>query len=225
MALVLPKTLAQTATPRLSSTLPASCTALATLLSESPPPTDGKVVDNALNNAISEYVSTDLITATGNGGYIDPTSFCDFVISTQIPSATPSATSSLSSYISAAGIWLDEYGFAEASSVLEGDCLGAVGINDGWALTALNFVVGFGPCYTLLGWDKRTSAGSGSATMSGASSATSTPSETGSAQITPSPTGQATETNSPPPNAGNKKVADPAWILGATLCVALLLWR
>ena len=215
------------------TSIPATCTSLASYLGEDPPPTETSVLDTALNNALDELISSVTVSPGQNSrGFI--TTFCDFVISTQIPSATPSATSSLSSYISAAGIWLQDHGMEEAESLLDGECSDAVDIDDHQAQADLDFVLAFGRCYKVLGWDKRTSAGSGSATGTTASTATTTeasfasaatlsPSRSGSAQATPSQTGQATETDAPPPNAGSKRVINTFWVLGVTMYLAFLL--
>ncbi|KAJ3577277.1 hypothetical protein NPX13_g3291 [Xylaria arbuscula] len=226
-----------TATTIYPTGIPASCTPLTTLLSEYPPPKEGRVVDDALNNALDDFFSREeammTATATTERTSIDSTSFCDYIISTQIPSATPSATSSLSSYISAAGIWLDKHGLKEAESLLDGDCSVVVQSDeDEQAIGDLDFVIAFGPCYEALGWDKRTSTGSGSAsatatttTTDASTELTATPSvsQSRSTQATPSQTGQATETDAPPPNAGSKKVVDALCILGATVCATFLL--
>ncbi|KAI0817826.1 hypothetical protein GGR55DRAFT_41221 [Xylaria sp. FL0064] len=225
----LPVTTAQTATLDIPRGLPASCTPLATLLSDYPPPKDGQVVDKALNNGIDVAFSQ---TATE---FDDITAFCDFVISTQIPKATPSATSALSSYISAAGIWLEEHGVEQARSLLDGDCDPVVQPGDYDAQADLDFVIGFGQCYEALGWDKRAS-GSG-ATITNASSiptvtatvtststsiSAMTASESGSTHATASPTSQTADKGASP-NAGSRRVADAPWLLGAIVCVILLL--
>lgn len=121
LASFLPWTTAETTTVSLPKGLPASCTPLATLLSEYPPPTDGKAVDDALNSGITALYSRYAATATAESRVsLNLASRCDFIISTQIPSATPSVTSALSSYISAAGIWLEDHGLDEAKSLLSG---------------------------------------------------------------------------------------------------------
>ncbi|KAI0424129.1 hypothetical protein F5Y09DRAFT_325294 [Xylaria sp. FL1042] len=234
----LPVTTAQTSTLRIPTGLPASCTPLATLLSDYPPPKEGKVVDEALNDGLEAAHSRFVATATSSDE-LNYTSLCDFIISTQIPSATPSATSALSSYISAAGIWLEDHGVEEAKSLLDGDCDLVVQPDDFEAQGDLDFVIGFGQCYEALGWDKRT-PGSGATTTNAKSittvSATMTPtstpasastsimtaSESGSAQATPSPAGQ-TGNEDAPPNSGSRRVADASWLLGAIVCVILLL--
>ncbi|KAI1151693.1 hypothetical protein F4825DRAFT_421877 [Nemania diffusa] len=230
---------AQTATLKVPPGLPASCTPLATLLSAYPPPTDGKVVDDALNNGIDAYYSQYVATATAKPtASLNHASLCDFIISTQIPSASPSATPALSSYISAAGIWLEDHGLEEAESLLEGDCQEAVQSGDDMAIGDLDFVIAFGPCYTLLGWDQRaatissatttsvatTSVATTHATTTSASSApTITSSGSGSVQVTPSPTGQSSDASATPSSSGSKRAVGEFGILGMTLGIILLL--
>jgi hypothetical protein len=230
---------AQTATVKVPPGLPASCTPLATLLSAYPPPTDGKVVDDALNNGIEAYYSQYVATATATPtAPLNHASVCDFIISTQIPSASPSATPALSSYISAAGIWLEDHGLEEAESLLAGDCEEAVQSGDDVAVGALDFVIAFGPCYTLLGWDQRAAAVSGAtttgaatasvatthATTTSASSApTVTSSGSGSVQVTPLPTSQSSGADATPTSSGSKRAAGELGILGMTLGVIVLL--
>ncbi|KAI1357078.1 hypothetical protein F5Y01DRAFT_266711 [Xylaria sp. FL0043] len=227
----LPVTTAQTATLDIPTGLPASCTPLATLLSDYPPPKDGQIVDKALNNGLDVAISQ---TTTE---FDDITAFCGYIISTQIPSATPSVTSALSSYISAAGIWLEEHGLEQAESLLDGDCDPVVQLGDYDAQADLDFVVGFGQCYEALGWDKRTSGSGATTTTTNASSiptvsatvtststsiSATTASQSESAHATASPTGQ-TDDKGAPPNAGSRRVADAPWLLGAIVCVMLLL--
>ncbi|KAI0535264.1 hypothetical protein GGR58DRAFT_448996 [Xylaria digitata] len=225
IASFLPVTTAQTATLDIPKGLPASCTPLATLLSEYPPPTDGEVVDDALNEGLNAFYTRYQATATASTFSLNHALLCDFIISTQIPSATPSVAPALSSYISAAGIWLEDHGLEEAESLLDGDCDQVVQSDDELARGALDFVVAFGPCYELLGWDQRTSAGS-SSTTNASSAPTTTPTVTSSGsttlEATPSPT-QSSETDASPPSAGSRKMADAFWIMGTTACVMLLL--
>ncbi|KAI0107271.1 hypothetical protein GGR51DRAFT_516842 [Nemania sp. FL0031] len=216
-------TTAQTATLDIPTGLPASCTPLATLLSEYPPPTDGEAVDDALNNGIDAFYTHYQATATAKPtASLDRASLCDYIISTAIPSASPSVIPALSSYISAAGIWLNDHGLDEAKSLLDGDCTRVVQDDDQLAVGALDFVIAFGPCYELLGWDERETANSSastSATTTEASSApaTTTPSGSSSVQATTSPTtSQSSETDTSPPSSGSNRVADAFWILSAT---------
>ncbi|KAF2966850.1 hypothetical protein GQX73_g6725 [Xylaria multiplex] len=226
VASFLPVITAQTATLDIPTGLPASCTPLATLLSEYPPPTDGEVVDDALNEGLETFYSRYEATATVSTFSLDYVSLCDFIISTQIPSATPSATPALSSYISAAGIWLKDHGLEEATSLLDGDCDRVVQSDDELARGALDFVVAFGPCYKLLGWDQRTLASSSATTTDASSAPTTTPTGTSSGsrslEATPSTT-QSSETDASPPNAGSRKMADAFWIVGMAACVIVLL--
>ncbi|RWA09324.1 hypothetical protein EKO27_g5780 [Xylaria grammica] len=227
LASFLPVATAQTPTADLPTGLPASCTPLATLLSEYPPPNDGRVVDDALNNGLNELFTRFEATVTASTT-VNRTSFCDFIISTQIPSATPSATSALSSYISAAGIWLEDHGLEEAESLHSGDCERVVQSDeDELARGRLDFVIAFGPCYELLGWDQRAAASSGATTTDASSTLTvaptATPSKSESTQATPSPTGESSEVDTSPPSAGSRRVADAFVILGTTVCVILLL--
>ncbi|KAI1195384.1 hypothetical protein F5X97DRAFT_308537 [Nemania serpens] len=226
VAFFLPTTTAKTTTLDIPTGLSASCTPLATLLSEYPPPTDGKALDDALNDAIHALYTRFEVTATAP----NPPNVCDFIISTQIPSATPSVTSALSSYISAAGIWLEDHDLSKARSLLHGDCDGVVQTDDEAARGALDFALAFGQCYKLLAWDQRTSsnpevttteATTTEATTTGASStSTATPSRSGSAGTIVSPTSQPSETIAPP-NAGGKREGDLFWILAAVMCVTL----
>ncbi|GAP92685.1 hypothetical protein SAMD00023353_9600290 [Rosellinia necatrix] len=221
---------AQTTTLDIPKGLPASCTPLATLLGEYPPPTERGALDDALNDALAEglqeFESRHQATATAApSAPFDDAAFCGFVISTQVPSAAPSVTSSLSSYISAAGVWLEDHGLHAAESLLNGDCEAVVQPDDLVSVGALDFVIAFGRCYHLLGWDQTTSADAGVTTTTGASSApTPTPSESGSvALVTPSPTGQATDVDVPAASSGSEGVAGAFWVLGVTLGITLLL--
>ncbi|KAI1126434.1 hypothetical protein F5Y10DRAFT_244748 [Nemania abortiva] len=215
---------AQTATLRILTGVPASCTPLATLLGKYPPPTDGETVDEALNDGLDAFRSRYQATATAKPtASLNRASLCDFIISTQIPSATPSATPALSSYISAAGIWLEDHGLDEAESLLGGDCSGVVPWEDGMAIGALDFVVAFGPCYKLLGWDQRTFTSSIAMTTNATSAPTTTPSKSSSVQVTPSPTSQSSETDAPPPNSGSKRAVDALCILGTAVCAILFI--
>ncbi|KAI1274394.1 hypothetical protein F5Y07DRAFT_218173 [Xylaria sp. FL0933] len=224
----LPVTTAQTATLDIPTGLPASCTPLATLLSDYPPPKDGQILDKALNNGL------DVAFSQTTTEWDDLTAFCGFIISTQIPSATPSVTSAMSSYISAAGIWLEEHGLEQAESLLDGDCDAVVQLGDYDAQADLDFVVGFGQCYEALGWGKRASGAGAtttthassiptvSATVTSTSVSATTASQSDSANATASPTGQ-TGDKGAPPNAGSRRMVDASWLLGATVCVMLLL--
>ncbi|KAI0468134.1 hypothetical protein F4859DRAFT_517325 [Xylaria cf. heliscus] len=237
VAFFIPTTTAGTATLNIPTGLPASCTPLATLLSEYPPPVEGKALDDALNSGLdalyTRYEAT--ATATAAGSLSNKTTICDYIISTQIPSATPSVTSALSSYISAAGIWLEDHGLQEAESLLYGDCQSVVQPGDEDAIGDLDFVIGFGECYKILSWDQRTSSNpdatttdvttthattTDAATTKASSTSTATPSRTGSAGTITSPTSQPSET-SVPPNAGVRREGDLLWILATVMCVTL----
>ncbi|KAI8946100.1 hypothetical protein F4801DRAFT_565847 [Xylaria longipes] len=209
---------AQTATLHMyDAGVPASCTSLATLLSKYPPPTDGEAVDDALNDGINAFLTQYEATATATAS-LDRTSFCDFIISTQIPSATPSVTSALSSYVSAAGIWLEDHGLDNAKSLLEGDC-GSV-VQTELAIGALDFVVAFGQCYELLDWNQKTSAAGSGATATMTTDASSAP--TATSTVTSSGSGSVHATPSPP-SAGSRTVVGALWVLGTTVSIILLL--
>ncbi|KAI1420325.1 hypothetical protein F5Y12DRAFT_719643 [Xylaria sp. FL1777] len=230
VALFLPTTAAKTTTTLdIPAGIPASCTPLATLLSEYPPPADGKAVDDALNDGLNAFYTHYGATATA-ATVSNHTTLCDYIISTQIPSATPSVTSALSSYISAAGIWLEDHGLNEAESLLSGDCQSVVQPDDEAAIGNLEFVIGFGQCYKLLAWDQRTSSSPGvtttdattpdATTTKASSTSTATPSRSGSTGTITSSTSQTSETNAPP-NAGGRREGDLFWILATVMCVTL----
>ncbi|KAI1183333.1 hypothetical protein F5B17DRAFT_142732 [Nemania serpens] len=231
VAFFVPATTAKvTTTLDIPTGLPASCTPLATLLSENPPPAEGKALDDALNDGLEEFYSRYEATATA-GSLRNHTTLCDYIISTQIPSATPSVTSALSSYISAAGIWIEDHGLKEGESLLDGDCSGVVQPEDQAAIGDLDFVLAFGQCYTLLAWDQRTSSHpdvtttaatttDATTTKAGSTPTTATHGRSGSAGTIASPTGQPSETNAPP-NAGGRREGDMFWILATVISVTL----
>lgn len=211
---------AQTTTLNIPTGLPASCTTLATLLSEYPPPPDGEVLDKALSNAVDAYVSTFEAARTP----LAPITLCNYIISTHIPSASPSVTSALSSYVSAAGIWLEDHPDA-ADLLLYGHCSDLVLAEDKVAVGDLQAALGSGQCYKLLGWDQKAPSNPGATTTdatttTASSTSTSTPSRSGPTGTIPSPTSQPTETTAPP-NAGGKREGDLFWILATVMCVTL----
>ncbi|KAI1159357.1 hypothetical protein F5B18DRAFT_637042 [Nemania serpens] len=229
VAFFLPTTTAKTPTLQIPTNIPTSCIPLATVLGESPPPTDGKALDNALIHGLEALYSSYAATATA-ASRPNKTSVCDYIISTQIPSATPSVTSALSSYVSAAGIWLEDHGLDTAKSLLGGDCSGVVQGEDYAAQAELDFVINFGECYTLLAWDQRTSSHLDATTTDVTTTdarttktnptSTATSSRSGSAGTITSPTSQPSETNAST-NAGGRREGDLFWILATVMCVTL----
>ncbi|KAI1116321.1 hypothetical protein F5Y14DRAFT_77839 [Nemania sp. NC0429] len=214
-AFFLPTTTAQTPTLNIPTGLPASCTPLATLLSKYPPPKDNEALDDALNSGVDAFLSSYSATAATatKVSRLNTTSLCEFIITTQIPSALPSLTASLSSYVSAAGIWIEEHGLEEAASLLVGDCTAVVQPGDEEARGDLDYAIGFGQCYKILAWDQRTSSHPGATTTKASSTSDATPGPSGSAGSVTSPTGQPSETDAAPPNAAGRREGDLFWIL------------